>query len=291
MESTQKPHAKKGKKGSVYSIIGVTLVLLILGIMGWIFLNVREMAKSMKEEVRISAYLTTSNKDSINIIQNYLEKQPYAQKIHFVSKDEAKKIWNEDNNEDWDKILDYNPLPESIDFFAKENYVNKDSLAHVADEIRSTFGSQISDISYPKVLVESMSEKTAKLGIIFLAVAIVLCVIVIVSIDNTIRLIMYSNRFLIKTMQMVGATRGFIARPFDSRAVLNGAISGIIAIGILYGLMHWAESEFPQLTSLRDNELLIYLFCGMLIIGVLISLISTHRSVMKYLKTRIDRLY
>jgi cell division transport system permease protein len=153
------------------------------------------------------------------------------------------------------------------------------------------YSNQITDLQYPSSLVNSLNERASKLGLIFLVVAIVLCIIVIISIDTTIRLAMFSNRFLIKTMQMVGATRTFIAKPMDLRAVINGIISAAIAIVILFGLITWAENEFPQLKIIQNNVLTILLFGSMILIGVGISVYSTHRSVLKYLRMKLDDLY
>jgi cell division transport system permease protein len=282
---------KRSKPNYVYSIVGVALVLLIMGIMGWIFLNLAQAGNAFKEDIRISAYLRTNNKDTIQQIQQYIASQPFAKNVEYVNKDKAKDIWNKDNNEDWNKILDVNPLPESIDFYARASYVNKDSLNKISTKIMSLYGEQITDLQYPSSLVNSLNERASKLGLIFLVVAIVLCIIVIISIDTTIRLAMFSNRFLIKTMQMVGATRNFIAKPMDVRAVVNGIISAAIAIVILFGLITWAESQFPQLKVIQNNMLTVLLFGGMILIGVGISLFSTHRSVIKYLRMKLDDLY
>ncbi len=282
---------KRSKPNYIYSIVGVALVLLILGIMGWLFLNLAQAGNAFKEDIRISAYLRTNNKDSITQIQNYIAAQPYAKNVEYINKDKAKEIWNKDNNEDWNKILSDNPLPESIDFYAKAAYVNSDSLTKISDNIMGIYGSQITELQYPSGLVNNLNERASKLGLIFLVVAIVLCIIVIVSIDTTIRLAMFSNRFLIKTMQMVGATRGFISRPMDIRAVINGLISAAIAIAVLFALIEWAESQFPQLKAIHSNMLTIILFGGLIVLGVGISLFSTHRSVIKYLKMKLDDLY
>ena len=282
---------RRSKPNYIYSIVGVALVLLILGIMGWLFLNLAQAGNAFKEDIRISAYLRTMNKDSIAQIQQYISSQPYAKNVEYVNKEKAKDIWNTDNNEDWNKILDYNPLPESIDFYARAAYVNKDSLDKISSNIMSQYGNQITDLQYPSSLVNNLNERASKLGLIFLVVATVLCAIVIVSIDTTIRLAMFSNRFLIKTMQMVGATRNFIARPMDFRAVVNGIISAAIAIVILFALIEWAESQFPQLKAIHDNTLTAVLFGGLVLIGVTISLFSTHRSVIKYLRMKLDDLY
>lgn len=282
---------RRSKPNYIYSIVGVALVLLILGIMGWLFLNLAQAGNAFKEDIRISAYLRTTNKDSIAQIQQHIATQPYAKNVEYVNKEKAKEIWNKDNNEDWNKILDVNPLPESIDFYAKANYVNTDSLNKISSDILQLYGNQITDLQYPSGLVSNLNERASKLGLIFLVVAVVLCIIVIISIDTTIRLAMFSNRFLIKTMQMVGATRNFIAKPMDLRAVINGLISAAIAIAILFSLMEWAESQFPQLKAIHNNTLIFILFGGLILIGVGISVFSTHRSVIKYLRMKLDDLY
>lgn len=291
MATQQKGSLKRSKPNYVYSIVGVALVLLIMGVMGWLFLNFNQVANMFKEDIRISAYLRTANKDTINQIQQFIASQPFAKDVEYVNKESAKKIWNKDNQEDWATVLEDNPLPESIDFYARNEWVNKDSLARMSGLILSRYPDQITDLQYPKELVNNLNERASKLGLVFLVVAIILCVIVIVSIDNTIRLAMFSNRFLIKTMQMVGATRWFIVKPMDLRAILNGLISALIAIAILFTIMKWAESQFDGLKSLHTTGMMVTLFGGMIIVGVAISLYSTHRSVMKYLRMKLDDLY
>lgn len=291
MAEIGKASLRRSKPTYIYSIIGVAIVLVIIGIMGWLFLNFNQLGNSLKEDIRISAYLRTQNKDTIAQIQSYITSQPYAKNVQYVNKETAKKIWNSENNEDWTKILDYNPLPESIDFYARAEYVTPDSLQKISTNIMALYGNQITDLQYPQVLVSNLADRASKMGLIFLVVIILLCIIVIVSIDNTIRLAMFSNRFLIKTMQMVGATRKFIAKPMDMRAILNGFISAIIAIAILFSLIQWAESQFVQLKAIRDTKHTLILFGGMILMGVGISLYSTHRSVIKYLKMKLDDLY
>jgi cell division transport system permease protein len=291
MAGIGKSSMKRSKPNYLYSIIGVALVLLIMGIMGWFFLNISSVGNAFKEDIRMSAYLRTLNKDTIGQIQQFISGRPYAKNVVYVDKNTAKQIWNRENNEDWAKILDVNPLPESIDFYAKAQYVNSDSLAKISSELMSVYGDQITDLQYPKSLVSNLNERASKIGLIFLVVAIVLCLIVTFSIDNTIRLAMFSNRFLIKTMQMVGATRGFIARPLNIRALINGLISSGIAIFILFMLIGWAESQFPQLKTIRDIKLTLILFVGLIVLGVGISVYSTHKSVLKYLKMKLDDLY
>jgi len=291
MAGTGKSTLKRSKPNYIYTIVGVSLVLLIMGIMGWFFLNLNAVGNAFKEDIRLSAYLRTLNKDTIGQIQQFIASRPYAKDVVYVDKANAQQIWNKENNEDWAKILDVNPLPESIDFYAKAEYVNKDSLTKISDDLMAVYGNQITDLQYPQSLVNNLNERASKIGLIFLVVAIVLSVIVIFSIDNTIRLAMFSNRFLIKTMQMVGATRGFIAKPLNIRALINGLISSGIAIVLLFTLIGWAESQFPQLKAIRNLEHTLLLFGGLVILGVGISVLSTYRSVLKYLKMKLDELY
>jgi cell division transport system permease protein len=291
MADLSKSSMKRSKPNYIYSIVGVALVLLIMGIMGWFFLNISSVGNAFKEDIRMSAYLRTLNKDTIGQIQQYIAGQPYAKNVVYIDKKAAQEIWNKENNEDWAKILDVNPLPESIDFYAKASYVNSDSLVKISNNLMAAYGDQITELQYPKILVSNLNERASKIGLIFLVIAIVLCLIVTFSIDNTIRLAMFSNRFLIKTMQMVGATRGFIAKPLNLRALINGLISSGIAILVLFMLIGWAENQFPQLKTIRDVKLTLILFGGLILLGVGISVYSTHRSVLKYLKMKLDDLY
>ncbi len=282
---------KRSKPNYIYSIVGVAIVLFIMGIMGWLFLNLQSIGDTFKEDIRISVYLKTTDKNNIGKIQQFIASQPYAKNVEYVDKDKAKAIWNKENNEDWAKILNVNPLPESVDFFAKADYVNVDSLNKITSAIDVQFKNDIADIQYPKSLVTNLNERATKLGLIFLVFSIILCVIVIISIDNTIRLAMFSNRFLIKTMQMVGATRNFISKPLLIRALLNGLSSAFIAIFLLFGLIQWASMQFPQIQTLQTIGKSILLFGGLIVLGVGISVFSTYRSVLKYLKMKLDDLY
>ena len=291
MSSTGTSALKRSKPNYIYSIVGVAIVLFIMGIMGWLFLNLQSIGDSFKEDIRISVYVRTADKNIVGKIQQFIASQPYAKNVEYINKEKAKAIWNKENNEDWAKILEANPLPESIDFFAKADYVNTDSLTKITGAIENTFSKDVADIQYPKSLVTNLNERATKIGVIFLVMSIILCIIVIISIDNTIRLAMYSNRFLIKTMQMVGATRNFISKPLLIRALLNGLISAFIAIFLLFGLIEWATSQFPQIGMLQGISNSLILFGGLILLGVGISVFSTYRSVLKYLKMKLDELY
>ena len=171
----------------------------------------------------------------------------------------------------------------------KNQYLNTDSLKNIkADLTQQTY---VTDVEYPEALVGKMSENIRNVSIGMLAIALILAIVVIILIDNTIKLAMFSNRFLIKTMQMVGATRGFIAKPMNVRAIINGAIGGLVASAGVYLLIILFESQIADLKSIRDNGMLLLLFLTLIILGICISLFSTYRSVVKYLKMKLDELY
>ena len=164
---------KRSKPNYIYSIVGVAIVLFIMGIMGWLFLNLHAIGDNFKEDIRISVYIHSTDKNTVGKIQQFIASQDYAKNVEYVDKEKAKAIWNKENNEEWSKILDVNPLPESIDFFAKAAYVNTDSLTKITAAIEAEFKNKIADIRYPKSLVSSLNERTTKIGFIFLVLILI----------------------------------------------------------------------------------------------------------------------
>jgi cell division transport system permease protein len=220
---------------------------------------------------------------------DYMSSKPYVKSIRYVTKEEGKKIYMDEESEDWNKILDYNPLPNAIYFYIKRQYVQVDSLANIQKDLEQQ--TYVSDVKYPEALVGKLNKNIRILSAGLLVIVIIISLVVIFLIDNTIRLAMFSNRFLIKTMQMVGATRNFIAKPLNKRAVINGAISGLIASAALYLIIMILENYVDWLKVVHDNTLLLLLFLGLIFIGISITLLSTYRSVVKYLKMKLDDLY
>ncbi len=287
-----KASAKRGKPSYIYAIIGVALVLFLFGIVGWIFLNIRKTGEYFKESIQVHAWIErTANKKQIDTVKNYITSLPYTKDVEYVTREKAVAKWNAQNDTTWKKFLDNNPLPESIDFFVKADYMQQDSLANLSNYLTTNYRSVISEFQYPTDTVTYVSKFVKTAAIWILIIAIILSILVIISIDNTIRLAMYSNRFLIKTMQMVGATRGFISKPLNIRAIINGLIAAGIAIVILIGFIAIAEKFVPYFKVLHDNSNMLLLFVCIIILGLFISLFSTHRSVLKYLKMKLDDLY
>lgn len=285
-----KGYAKRSTPSYFMAIVGVSLVLFLLGLLGWIVINANKLGENFRENLEVQVYVheTVSPKDSAALVQ-YIASQPYTKSYEYMTKELARKRFITDGNSDFSTVLDKNPLPASVNFKVRSEYANPDSLAKITQVLSQNIA--VGDVQYNRVLVSSLDQRIRKISIILLAVTVIISVLVIILIDNTIRLAMFSNRFLIKTMQMVGATRWFIAKPMDLRALVNGAISGLIAIGGIIGVIFVAEQWLPEMRGLRDYTLLSVMFVVIVLLGICISFISTHRSVLKYLKMKLDDLY
>jgi cell division transport system permease protein len=282
---------KKGKPNYTGAIIGVALVLFLFGIVGWFFLNLRKTGDYFKENIQVHTYLNRdASKKQIDSLTAYISSFPYANRVEYVTKEMAIKKWNTENDTTWKEFLDSNPLPESIDFYIKADHVDKDSLNALATNLQTAYPGLISEFQFPTETVTKVSAYVKTVGIICLIAAIILTILVVFSIDNTIRLAMYSNRFLIKTMQMVGATRWFIAKPINRRALINGLIASLIAIAAIWGSVLLIKKVMPVRLP-PDNSTLILLFLFIIVLGITITLVSTHRSVIKYLRMKLDDLY
>ncbi len=290
MAQTRKGSAKRSTPSYIMAIVGVSLVLFLLGILGWIIINANKLGQYFKENIAMNVYIreNVSPKDSAALVQ-YMLSKPYVKDYEYVTKDLAKQKYLQDGNKDWGALLDRNPLPASIDFRITKEYASIDSLSKIKNDLIQNIA--VSDVQYPQSLVTNLNNIINKISIILLSVIVIISILVIFLIDNTIRLAMFSNRFLIKTMQMVGATRWFISRPMDLRAFINGLISGLLAVGGLIAVIIFAENQLPYLKALRDYPLLIMLFIVIILLGICISFFSTHRSVLKYLKMKLDELY
>ena len=290
MSQSGKASIKRGKPSYFMSILGVTLVLFLLGIIGWLVINANKMGDYFKENVEVRTYLrgNLNPKDSVALM-TYISTKPYVKSIEYVSKEEGKKKYMEEESEDWSKVLDENPLPNAIYFRIKKDYVNLDTLNAIKKDLEAQ--TYVSDVKYPEALVGKLNKNIKTVSIWLLVLVVLFSLVVIFLIDNTIRLAMFSNRFLIKTMQMVGATRWFIAKPLNVRAIINGAVSGLIASALLYVIIMIAEGSVGWLKTIHDNGLLILLFLILIVLGIAITLFSTHRSVIKYLRMKLDDLY
>jgi cell division transport system permease protein len=285
-----KATSQRGKPSYFMSILGVTLVLFLLGIVGWLTINSQKLMQYFKESVEVQVFLKPNAADTARMaLQKYITEQPYTKTVVYTDKETAKQKWLQTGNEDFTEFLENSLLPTSIDFNLKADYVDSAQLASIKTMLVSF--PIVDEVRYPNSVVGKMQRNFNIMSLVLAGIAILIAVLVIILIDNTIRLAMFSNRFIIKTMQMVGATRWFIAKPLNVRAIINGAISALIAIVLVYFVVLTAERFLPDLKALHDNGLLFRLFFALIIIGITITVFSTHRSVLKYLRMKLDELY
>jgi len=292
MSQFGKASSKRGKPTYAYAIIGVAMVLFLFGIVGWFFINLRKTGDYFKENIQVQCFL---NRDAtpkkIDSVRQYVTALPYVKSAEYVTKEMAIKKFENDNDTTWRQFINNNPLPESIEFYVTADHVQADSLRAISSKIESNFPGVIHEYKFPDEVVTKVGDFAKLVFFGCLIAAIILTILVIFAIDNTIRLAMYSNRFLIKTMQMVGATRWFIAKPINIRAVINGLIASGIAIALIWCVMVLVESFRPEFKVLRDNKSLVLLFLTIIVLGITITLVSTHRAVIKYLRMKLDDLY
>ncbi len=280
----------KSKPSYVNAIMGVALVLFLLGVLGWLVINGRVLTRAFKEDLEINVdFHDHVSDENIAKMRSILDKQPFVRKTRVITKEEAAAMESQVEGTDIVEFLGYNPLFASISMKLHEGYVNTDSLMKIRQFVMQS--NVVRDVNWPTMVVEQMHNNFQKIGIILGSLSVLLLIVVIFLIDNTVRLAMFSDRFIIKTMQMVGATQSFITRPFDKRAIINGLTSGVIAVVGLWIVISFAKSQLPVLDLLVDPVLLTGLILGMIVLGILISAFSTHRSVVKYLKMHVDDLY
>lgn len=281
---------KKGKPTYFNAIMGVALVLFLIGVLGWLLINGRALSRAFKEDLEVNVdFHDNVTDESVNRMQAILLKQPFVREARIITKEEAVKMENQVEGGNMVDFLGYNPLFTSISMKMNEEYVNKDSLTKIRKFLLQS--NVVRDVTWPNNVVDQMNSNLRKIGIILGGISVILLIVVIFLIDNTVRLAMFSSRFIIKTMQMVGATRSFITRPFDLRAFINGLISGVVAVLGLWAVISFANAQLPVLKTLTEPGLLTFLIISMLVLGIIISMISTHRSVVKYLKMHVDDLY
>lgn len=281
---------KRTKPTYIYSIISVSLVLFMLGMLGLLVLHAHKLSEYFKENIEVIVYLKNNVKEAdIYLMQKQIEAEPYIKSTEYISKSEAANIMKEKFNENFIDIVGYNPLPASVNIKLYADYANPDSLMWIEQSVLQY--NQVQEVFYQKTLLQSINENVEKLSLYIIIISALLIFMAITLIDNTIRLAMYSNRFLIRSMQLVGAMRWFIIKPFIAKSILNGAISAIMAVTSLIVLLYYGQQYMPELVLLLDVVKFSILFAIIILIGIFISWLSTYRAVRKYLYMKLDALY
>ena len=271
-------------------VLSVFLVLFLLGILGFFIINSKKLADDFKEEIAMTVFFKNDANDTIiKAFAKELKTAPYARSFVYVSKEEAAKQHTDIIGEDFVTFLGTNPLQNSYDIHLKADYVVKDQIEKIESKLRTN--PMIADIVYDKQLVNMVNDNIKKVSMWILIVSGFLTFIAVLLINSSLRLSIHSNRFIIKTMQMVGATKSFIRKPFVMRSIKLGMIGAGLAIIALIGVLIYIETNFPGLGILEDKILIGLVLLMVFGIGVLITWISTYFATQRFLNLRTDDLY
>ncbi|MFO7997888.1 MAG: permease-like cell division protein FtsX [Bacteroidales bacterium] len=278
------------KTSYITTVASISLVLFVLGLLGLTILFAQRLSDHVKENIGFTVFIRDNASISeITALQQTFEAMDAVRATEYVSREKAAEELKADLGEDFVEFLGYNPLSASILISMNAGYANPDSLEVFERQVASH--PSVAEVDYQKDLVHLVNENVRKIGIGLAFFSALLLMIAFALINNTIRLSVFSKRFLIKSMQLIGATQGFIRRPFVMKGVIQGLISAIIAITVLTAGMYTVEKKMPGLALFSDAELLLILFGLVLFFGITISWISTFFAVRKYLKVKTDSLY
>jgi cell division transport system permease protein len=296
MAKAQRKKTRLGSYKFASVLFSITLSLFITGLFGLILIQAKTLTSLIRENIEVQVFL---NKDlsstQIQQLERTLRNKPYVlkkegeAKLQYISKDEAAEVFTREVGEDFTQFLKDNPLRDSFTFSVDESYQSPSMIEEVAQELTAMDG--VFEVTYMSDLVESINQNLVKVSLVLGAFILILMVTVIILINNTIRLALFSQRFLIRSMQLVGATKGFIRRPFLWRAFLFGALGGLIASVMLFLLMEYGKQMIEGFNLLYNLEWLLLLFSGLIFLGAILSFLSTLGSVNKYLKMSLDELY
>ena len=282
--------SKKTKTVYISTVISIALVLLMTGLLGLILVHAKNLSNYVKENIVLNIIVNDGAKEvDILSLQKQLDSHPYVLKTQYVSKELAARNLTKDLGEDFVEFLGYNPLLSSIDVYMKAEHANNTSIHQFTKQLTSN--PLVKEAIYQKSLIDMVNQNIRAIGLVILAFAGILLIISIALINNTIRLAIYSQRFLIKSMQLVGATKTFIRKPFISYGVLHGLLGALIAIILLLLTLYFAQKQVPEIVILRNWLEFSIVFIGVIGMGILIAGLSTYFAVSKYLRLKIHDLY
>ncbi|MEA5139826.1 cell division protein FtsX [Arcicella rigui] len=288
---------KLGSTPNVMVVVSLTIALFLIGLCGLLTLNARKLAELVKQNVEVQVYLkndlTTVRLDSIYkvlIAKPFVLYKENSPQVNFISKEVAAKQFIEESGEDYRKLLgENNPLHNLYTVKIKQEYFTDANLKQIKTELEQIDG--IHEVAYVENFVDEVNRNISKIYLILSVFVLLLLFIIIILVNNTIKLALYSQRFLIRSMQLVGATNAFIRKPFVVRGALQGLISGFVACTLLIVLQQVAVQKIEGLVLLQEMDKMLILIGGILIIGTLMGVLSTFQSVERYLRLSLDELY
>ncbi len=291
MSSSFERHQKRRLVSSYISVVvSIALVLFLLGLLGMLVLNAKKVSDHFKEQVVVTIYLKDTAKD---VERKQLEKSlamaDYVKSTAYVSKEEAAEFMKAETGEDFMDFVGYNPLQNSIDVYLKADFVTSEHLEKISTEaLNKKF---VEEVTYDNDLVNLMNDNVKKISFWVLVISGLFTLIAVLLINSSLRLAVYSKRFIIKTMQMVGATKRFIRRPFVLKSIKLGIIGALLALVGMAIVLYYLNETFPELELLANPLLMVMLFILILGLGIVITWISTHFATQRFLNLKTDELY
>ena len=289
-KSFEKYQKRRLRSSYISVVISISLVLFLLGILGLLVLNTKKVSNYFKESAAITLYLKNDVKrDQILNLQVSIDEQSFTKSTQFISKEDAAEIYKKENGEDFMDFLGYNPLENSIDIYVKAEFVSPEKM----EEIEGIYATNqfVSSVSYDKPLIDLLTKNVRRISLFILVFCGLATLVVVVLINSSIRLSVYSKRFTIKTMQMVGATKRFIRKPFIWNSVKLGMIGAALAIMELALLLYYMNVTFPEFGMIDNRIEMASLFGIIFGLGVLLTWISTFLATQRFLNLRTDELY
>lgn len=296
MEQKTRKKRKLGSYPFVSVTLSISLALFVIGLFGMLALHANKLTTVIQENIELQVFLNKQiSSGEITRINRTIGSKPFVLKkddtplIRMVTREQAAEQFISDTGEDFKEFLGDNPLRDLLVVNINPSYQASDSLAMIKADLEKIGG--VYEVSYVESLVESINENLTKIGLILVGFFMILLLVVVILINNTIKLALFSQRFLIRSMQLVGATAGFIRGPFLKRSIWYGAMAGAIASALLFVIMAYANSKIEDLEQLQDTQSLALLFGAVISLGMIVGFLSTYRAVRKYLKLSLDELY
>jgi cell division transport system permease protein len=282
--------AKKTKTIYISTVFGIAMVLLMVGLLGLILVHANNLKRYVKENIVLNIFVDdAAHETDVLQLQKQLDANPMVKQTQYVSKELAARNLQKDLGEDFVKFLGYNPLSQSLDVYLKADYANNADIEKFKTELLKN--PLVKEVKYQQSLVDEMNQNLTSISLVILVFAGIFVILSVALINNTIRLAIYSQRFLIKSMQLVGATKGFIRKPFLLYGIWHGLLGGLIAIMILIGTLYFADKQVPDLIILQNYTEFGIVFIVVVGLGIFISGFSTFLAVNKFLRLKIYDLY
>lgn len=291
MASSFEKYQKRRLISSYFSVvISISLVLFLLGLLSILVLNTKRVADHFKEQIAMSIYLKEGAKEvEIDQLEKKLSLAEYTKSTRFISKDEAAASYKEEIGEDFMEFLGFNPLQNSIDVFFNADFVSEVKIAEIKRDLMEY--DFVEEVLYDKPLIAMLNDNIKKLSFWMLVISGIFTFIAVLLINSSIRLSVYSKRFIIKTMQMVGATKGFIRRPFIWRSVKLGMIGSLLSLLGMGLVLYYLNESFPELELIQEELYIAAIFVSIFVLGIIITWISTFFATQRFLNLKTDELY